>query len=170
MAPIWTSINYTHSPVFVILLSIYTLTPAPICAHFRTLPLTLACGEARILMGEWHKPTFHITLQQIECLHSRYKSVGLWTRAWESSWIQVYPMLWTHWSRTHLSTTSEHAHIFYFSPVRRRWILKPANVSVESDLNSMSADFASAMRGWRPDAFRPQNLSVMEQEFIECTL
>ena len=58
------------SPVFVILLSIFALTPTPICAYFRSLPrlsgpiraysclfaLTPTHADAQISRGEWQKP------------------------------------------------------------------------------------------------------------------
>ena len=42
--------------VFVILLSIFALTPAPIRAYSRLLPLSPAHADAQISTGEWQKP------------------------------------------------------------------------------------------------------------------
>ena len=42
----------------------------------------------------------------------------------------------------------------YSLPMMRKWILNPAPVIEESDLNLMVTDFASIVKGWSADSFR----------------
>ena len=75
------------TPVFVILPSIFALTPAPIHAYSHTLPHTLAhsCtllhtpahANAQILTGEWQKPlNLRVSTDQPVFFGIFYSSIG----------------------------------------------------------------------------------------------